>query len=689
MMHRWLGVLVLAMTALGGGYAPAARAAQEVGKSADVPIVLKPWQHEEAQFGYRPWYTQNEPSFDRYNRPYIRSRGADLHETGFIHTLRGGKWVAKDFTRAIRQAFPKFDGFVRGAGSTGSRVVFDADDHLYTLLTIKESDGRQHNILLYSTDYGDTFQVYELPPGEFAIEYWVGHNTLNRPPLIGLYQMRASHPAQYADYYNFFIIQPEKRDGKLVIREPILVTENALPPSRHSGEPSFAVSSGNRTFFTWAEITEEAVPGVPTFVATYYADTNTLGKKHLVAYGPPVNDSHNTPGICIDSKGILHLISGSHGDNFYYSRSLKPYTADEGWTDPVPVLNTGWRDGKGERGRQTYLAFVCDGEDTLHIAFRQWRQGVDPFFGGQYYGALAYQRKPAGGTWSEPTVLVVPPVQGYSIYYHKLSLDRRGRLYLSYSYRSDAGLYYDFMPGYYHFRAVLLSADGGRSWHLASTEDFIEGVDASAPDGPAKPGRLAGQVSAQDGSPVEGAVVVAGLAQAVTDRQGRFVLEPIYANPVDLVVRRAGYHTWQQTYTFSDTSEGDVVVTLVKALEIPVENQETWDRALKIGVRLEGEGPVRRLVFTDAAAGVFVLRAPSEETEAPYRAVRFEVRVQSPMRRVVELLVSAGNSRVRPLVSNEWQEVELMVSDGFDRLSIGLEQGKGIVLEIKNVVFVR
>ena len=35
MMHRCLGVLVLAMTALGGGYAPAARAAQEVGKSVD------------------------------------------------------------------------------------------------------------------------------------------------------------------------------------------------------------------------------------------------------------------------------------------------------------------------------------------------------------------------------------------------------------------------------------------------------------------------------------------------------------------------------------------------------------------------------------------------------------------------------------------------------------------------------
>ena len=80
------------------------------------PIVLKPHQHEEAQFGYRPDYLPHVPGFDRFNRPHIRSRGADMHETGFFQVLCAGVWVQRAFAEAVREAYFGFDEFQYGGG---------------------------------------------------------------------------------------------------------------------------------------------------------------------------------------------------------------------------------------------------------------------------------------------------------------------------------------------------------------------------------------------------------------------------------------------------------------------------------------------------------------------------------------------------------------------------------------------
>ena len=69
----------------------------------------------------------------------------------------------------------------------------------------------------------------------------------------------------------------------------------------------------------------------------------------------------------------------------------------------------------------------------------------------------------------------MPPVPGYSIYYHKLTLDRRGRLYLSYNHWTDHAYQQDW-PELYHNRALVVSDDGGRSWRLAVTRDFVSAV---------------------------------------------------------------------------------------------------------------------------------------------------------------------------------------------------------------------
>jgi hypothetical protein len=80
-------------------------------------------------------------------------------------------------------------------------------------------------------------------------------------------------------------------------------------------------------------------------------------------------------------------------------------------------------------------------------------------------------RKRPGQPWEPPRTVVVAAFSEYSIYYHRLTVDRLGRLFLSYDYWST----------YWHYRtdhrgsrrALLLSADGGDAWKLAETADLI------------------------------------------------------------------------------------------------------------------------------------------------------------------------------------------------------------------------
>ena len=331
---------------------------------------------------------------------------------------------------------------------------------------------RKKNLLLYSRDHCRTWQVHELPPGTFSVEHWTGHNEIAGPPPIALMTSHAPHPARFASRNALRLLFPRKTRKGLDLGEPVLVTNDCFGMAQHSGGASFAATRDGKTHIVWAEVTDEKVPGSPTYVATYDHATGRLGDKVFLAYAPPINDVHNTPSICLDSEGYLHVITGAHGASFYYLRSKHPHDATGGWTTPAPTLTTGHKgkDGK-ESGRQTYLAFVCDPNDTLHIAFRQWRRGVDPYHTGRLYAALSYQRKKKGQPWEDGRPLLVSPVPSYSIFYHKLGMDHRGRLYLSYSYWSTAKAYKG-LPGRYHFRSMLCSRDAGHTWHLATTGDF-------------------------------------------------------------------------------------------------------------------------------------------------------------------------------------------------------------------------
>ena len=85
---------------------------------------------------------------------------------------------------ALRAAYPDYNGTEGGGGGPAARVVFDAQDRAYTVVTVRLRDDGVRNVLLWSTDRCATWHTVDLPDGEIVPESWTGHNRLDGPPPI-------------------------------------------------------------------------------------------------------------------------------------------------------------------------------------------------------------------------------------------------------------------------------------------------------------------------------------------------------------------------------------------------------------------------------------------------------------------------------------------------------------------------
>ncbi len=416
------------------------------------PIELKPFAHENEQFGYLPDYPlDNQVYFDMENRPFIAADDG-------VFTVRNGFWVK---TTSARQGA---NGQIIPLRPRNTRIAFDRDNDVYLL-----GSAGNVTVLLHSSDRGATFTAWPMPGrGEFDIESFSGHNPHSGPPPVARFIQTAADPANIWRRINDFdLFLPEKgTDGSLRIGEPISVSKMCIGLSIHSGIPSVIVSRGDKVHVTWGEATDPAVkaPGVPTFVATYDRAVRTLSTPALIGYGPPANDIHNTPCITIDGRGFLHVLVGTHGRTFKYARSLAPDRADGGWTTAEDI---------GPGLLQTYVGMVCGPDDTIHLTFRLWRDD-DRYFPAGHYATLGYMSKRSGEQWSEPRILVAAPFSEYSIFYHRLTIDRTGALFLSYDYWSTFWFYRTDHRG--DRRALMMSPDGGKTWRLARGKDVIKNV---------------------------------------------------------------------------------------------------------------------------------------------------------------------------------------------------------------------
>ncbi len=472
--------------------------AQPDAGSASSPFVLAPGAGLYDQFGYAPAYTRNVPAFDASGRAYLRSRTSSGAETSYIHTLEGGRWVRLDFLAALRAEYPTFVQTVGAGGLRNDSIVFDRQDRAYNPLIVELRDGTTRNCLLVSWDHCRTWRAFNLPKGTFITEHWVGHNELDGPPFLAVWRESAPPDLPGSQTNSLWVTQPRLEGTELVLPPLVKVTDRCVGLSRDSGGASFAVTRGETTWFVWSEVAPKGKGGTPHYVSTYDHATNAIGRRYKLATSPTRSDPHNKPGICLDSAGVLHVIAGGHGAPALYTKSLAPLTADAGWTQPVPVLSTGWAsetDPTVQEGRQTYPAFVCDGKDTLHLITRQWRRGVDPYHEGRGYGALVHQSCPAGGSWSEPAVIVAGAYPGYSVFFHKVALDARDRLFLSCSYQGGPELKEEravgaalgvlgrtqLRPGKYRGRMLLVSDDGGATWRFAADADLAAPGDAASP----------------------------------------------------------------------------------------------------------------------------------------------------------------------------------------------------------------
>lgn len=448
------------------------------------PIQHQPYYlHERELFGYSPRFFVNSPCFDVNNRPYIRAE----YE---VQTLNNeGKWVGYDLKTVVKARYPNWnERWIYFGPNSEDRIVFDDDNDAYLIIqpdVYSDINVIDPILLLYSRDQCRTWQSYVLPPqtGSARLQFRDTFNDMSRPPAIVVRTERTSG-GQYID-----LITPIKNsNGTLTI--PTAVNLNAGPGDQYAsclggglnsdkGAANLSVTKGNYVHIVYPgryQVNNE--PGTPQYIVTYsYITNSVIARCYLGSAGRGEPDSHNWPGITLDSQGYLHVILGAHGmasgQCFKYTRSISPNSISSGMTTPQN-LESGF----------TYVSLVCDRNDTLQLVARHHWDPVQ---------CIKHQRKPYNQAWTSRVPLVIPwndvwPDDGP--YMHpsaNLNIDRKNRLFLYYStFRFFERPAQVTAYNYKHpcaegiekqqSPAILVSDNGGISWRLCTTDDFYNGI---------------------------------------------------------------------------------------------------------------------------------------------------------------------------------------------------------------------
>jgi formylglycine-generating enzyme required for sulfatase activity len=458
--------------------------AAEVKKTANIytPFCHQSFfQGERELLGYKPKYQPGLISFDEANIPYIRTR------KGEIQTLaKSGKWLKLDFKPAIKAAYPKWDGKLFNGAFAEERIVFDKQGNAYMHVMISRNKPESQSLILYSRDHCRSWQVYPLPKKFIHGWYVKIENTpsvrrSSVPPVISIFNGKTL----------YLIISSKIKNG-LKFSAPALISKSVFASPTHSGGGNFTVTVPGKTFVVFASsVIQPGKVGTPQFITVFdHASRRCAAPVYMGNNGHGKPDGHNLPSIEADSKGYLHVLLGSHHDPFIYFRSKTPYDISQ-WTVPEKI---GYPKTKMAEGSYTYIGIICDPFDNLHLTAR-WA-------GAGYKNYLVYIKKPAGKSWLKQKILVEPFKTLYSVYYHKMSQDLRGRIFVNYSYYGNeltdeqAIAYNKKWPehkilspagkakltpngSWYKVKnndpVSIVSNDSGDSFRLALTEDFVAG----------------------------------------------------------------------------------------------------------------------------------------------------------------------------------------------------------------------
>ncbi len=412
-------------------------------------------------------------AFDRRNRPFIVN-AVDPESYGYVSSLEDGQWIKRDFTYAIRELGIEVETPDLRTVQTRAQISFDAADNLYILIAVprKVKDGVDLNgnmVLLFSSDYGKRFKAYkaDVRPYLGALESSSSGRVPDGPPALfrGVHLKKldgegVTYPdvgVQKLDFCSlnrFDVILPELTDDGLKLPKAIVLTDRANGIASHSGANNIAARSGGKLFIAYVEVPENpSTGGNPTFVSEIDLKKREIVAKQQVANATPlVSDGHSCPTMVMDSRGILDLVTGSHGwgpehPGFLFLQSLKPLDI-RAWSKPERL-------GAG----QSYVDAVVDAQDNVYILYR-----VHPQLRFQKYDR-------ASGQWFPPVALLeYAPARlangnlSYTVFYHHLFIDRKGNLYVK-------AVFSDFNTGLKgKFPLMwLVSADGGMTWNIPAT----------------------------------------------------------------------------------------------------------------------------------------------------------------------------------------------------------------------------
>ena len=234
------------------------------------PIVHKKYfQGERERFGYNPAFVPNVVTFGPDNEPYIRTVG----DKPVIQTLdKNGNWINLDFTGAIKEQFPKWNGVMRNGDFTDERIIFDDSGNAYMIVETGRSNLRRA-LLMFSKDRCRSWKIFRLPGTQYyRLEGRRGHNRLSHPPVI---------VHGYSKKHILDIIVPKlSPQGNLYLPAPVMVSDNSIFTAIHSGGECVE-SVGDKVYIVWAQVEKKTgIDGsTPQYIAVYDRKTAKLANR--------------------------------------------------------------------------------------------------------------------------------------------------------------------------------------------------------------------------------------------------------------------------------------------------------------------------------------------------------------------------------------------------------------------------
>jgi len=468
------------------------------------PVTFGPggsFVRERENYGYDPRFKPNKITFSHDNRPFILvglypfqtaelgyyldedpssntitlARRAWMEEA-YIQTLdENGNWIVINLEEIYGSdvgygSYLDFQPYM-GIFENNDRVVFDAEGGMYFFSYGRADTGSAYanyvSKLFYSADSSpENFKGYYLPKGYY-------------PEIADSFNSDRKLSLLIASDKKINAISVKRDMDDLAFTESVIVSSpdcNSQFGPMHTGIVNPSATIGNITHVVYLDIFKPIGNETAQYYNWYNSKTGEVGTPVLLGStisGSNNPDSHNGPVITVDSENTLHVVLGAHNSPMKYT-----YSTDGGktWPAATQLVDSG-----------TYPSLVTAPDGTLHLIFRriednQWK--------------LWYFRKPLGGAWQDMGKLTQPVHQGYAVYYHKLTIDRIGRLFLFYTYftmdmsSAEISEYTAKWPNdpypvngadevnsnFAHDPVILMSDTGGNTWRLATTQDFVNGI---------------------------------------------------------------------------------------------------------------------------------------------------------------------------------------------------------------------